>query len=187
MIHLKLSPASCLSSLTHEHVTALADHNNLLRTLWNASTEYQDNDAILHLEASPDITMDALQPVYFVLVKYPVNKEDPLYKGPFRVLPPRVDHSQHMYVLENMVEDTIDTVHMRNIVPLIGLYVRAASSMPQLFQCSVAFDLLSLFLSAMSLLDLFFIYAPCSTVNTCGRFSLIHTEQLLSVVSYPWY
>ena len=67
--------------------------------------------------------MDALQPGCFVLVKNNnrVNKEDPLYKGPFRVLPPRADHSQHMYELENMVEDIIDTVHMRNIVPLIGM------------------------------------------------------------------
>ena len=59
--------------------------------------------------------MDPLQPGCFVLVKNNnrVNKEDPLYKDPFRVLPPRADHSQHMYELESMVEDTCHAVRER--------------------------------------------------------------------------
>ncbi len=49
------------------------------------------------------------------------SDQDPPYEDPIRVLPLCTDYSQNMSEPENMVEDTIDTELMRNIVPLIGM------------------------------------------------------------------
>jgi len=46
------------------------------------------------------------------------NKIEPKFKGPYKVLGPRDDQNEHMYELQDMVEDQIASHHMSNIVPV---------------------------------------------------------------------
>ena len=98
-------------------LAADSDHQNLLTALWDASTEYQDTQAIHHVmeQKAPRLVPDSFA---LVINNNRNNKIEPKFKGPYKVLGPRDDQNEHMYELQDMVEDQIASHHMSNIVPV---------------------------------------------------------------------
>ena len=56
----------------------------------------------------------------YALVKNHIglSKVDPKFLGPFEVLGQRDDGNEHIFELRDLVQDTIQTQHLSNIVPL---------------------------------------------------------------------
>ena len=56
----------------------------------------------------------------YALVKNHIglSKVDPKFLGPFEVLGQRDDGNEHIFELRDLVQDTIQTQHLNNIVPL---------------------------------------------------------------------
>ena len=100
------------------HGKAHDDHDNLLRSLWKASTEFQDSEAIHHLVEQNDFL--GLKVGSYVLVRNnnATSKLDSKFLGPFEVLEQRDDANEHIFELRDLVQDTIRTQHLRNLVPL---------------------------------------------------------------------
>ena len=100
------------------HGKAHDDHDNLLRSLSKASTEFQDSEAIHHLVEQNDFF--GLKVGSYVLVRNnnATSKLDPKFLGPFEVLEQRDDANEHIFELRDLVQDTIRTQHLRNLVPL---------------------------------------------------------------------
>ena len=88
---------------------SLADHANRLRALWNASTQFQDTEAINHMKEQN--SFQGLEVGSYALVKNHIglSKVDPKFLGPFEVLGQRDDGNEHIFELRDLVQDTIQT------------------------------------------------------------------------------